>query len=483
MTTQTPDAARSERTTETFFGHPRGLFFLFSTELWERYAYYGMVALLTLYMVNYLFLPGHVEHVLGYWRIKSIIESVYGPQTIQGLASLVYGIYGFLVYFAPFFGGIVADQVLGQRKAVLLGAVLLSAGYFLMSIESMFFLSFPLVFIGNGLFKPNISTQVGNLYAPGDHKRDRAFSIFYVGINIGGVLGPFICGTLGEDVAWAYGFIAAGIGLAGGVIIYLYGLRHLPADALTQARQNTTVHPPFTARDWKSVGALVFLAVVTSFFWGVWYLQFNIMNLWADVNTERHIGLIDFTIPTTWFQMVNGIFIFALTPLVTSLWARQERRGREPSTAAKMGIGGILLGLSFIFMLLPVAVLGPDGKTNMLWLIAFYGIYTAGELYFSPIGLALVTKVAPKRIVSMMMGVWLASYAVGNLEAGWIGSYWEKMSKSSFFLVSASIPIVAGLAVLAASRRLKPILESRPGEELGPEMVLEPRPVDLHKSA
>src|ERR1700733_5008967 len=443
----------------TFFGHPRGLFFLFSTELWERYAYYGMISLLTIYMVDYLFLPGHVEHVLGYYWIKSAVEWVFGPLTTQGFASQVYGIYGFLVYFAPLLGGFVADQYLGQRKAVLVGAVLLSAGYFMMSVESLFFFSIPMVFLGNGLFKPNISTQVGNLYEHGDPRHDRAFSIFYVGINIGGVLGPFICGSLGEDVGWVYGFIAAGVGIAGGAVIYLRGLRYLPQDALTRKRADKTVHDPFTSREWQRVGALLLLSLLNAFFWGVWYLQFNIMTLWADKNTERHIALFDFTVPVTWFQTVSGIFIFALAPVVTTLWARQAVRGREPNSAAKMGIGGILLGLSFLFMLAAVASLGPEMKTRMLWLIVFYAIYTAGELYFSPIGLALVTKVAPQRIVSMMMGFWLLSYAVGSFVAGWLGSYWEKMAMSSFFILSAAIPIVAGIVVLLLSRRLRPIIE------------------------
>jgi len=460
MTTEVSGTAPA-RTGEpaTFLGHPRGLFYLFSTELWERYAYYGMIALLTIYMVDHLFQPGHVEHVLGYYSLKVAVESVFGPLTTQGFASQVYGIYGFLVYFAPLLGGIIADQLLGQRKAVLVGAVLLSAGYFMMSVEALFFFSIPMVFIGNGLFKPNISTQVGNLYEHGDPRHDRAFSIFYVGINIGGVLGPFICGSLGEGVAWAYGFIAAGVGIAGGAFIYLYGLRHLPQDALTLRRAAKTAHVPFTVLEWKRVGAILVLSLLNAFFWGVWYLQFNIMTLWADKNTERHIDMLNVTVPTTWFQIPNGVFIFALTPVVTTIWARQAARGREPNSAAKMGIGGILLGLAFLFMLIPVASLGPDGKTSMLWLIAFYGIYTAGELYFSPIGLALVTKVSPKRIVSMMMGFWLLSYAIGNFGAGWLGSYWQKMSMSNFFLVSAAIPIVAGIVVLLLSRRLRPIIE------------------------
>jgi POT family proton-dependent oligopeptide transporter len=460
MTIDTPAAVPiGETKAGTFFGHPRGLFYLFSTELWERFAYYGMVAILVLYMVNYLFQPGHVEHVLGYVTIKSGLESVFGPLSAQAFASQVYGIYGFLTYFAPLLGGIVADKVLGQRKAVMFGAILLSAGYFLMSVESLFFVGFPLVFFGNGLFKPNISTQVGNLYTRGDPRHDRAFSIFYVGINIGGVLGPLICGTLGEEVSWAYGFIAAGVGLAGGLAIYLRGLGRLPPDALSQARATQTVHAPFTAEEWKAVWALIILAVLNCFFWASWYLQFNIMNLWADKNTERHIAIFDFTVPTTWFLILNGIFIFALTPLITGLWARQSRRRGEPTTVEKMAIGCVLLGASYLFMLLPVASLGADGKTGMWWLIVFYAIYTAGELYVSPIGLALVTKVAPKRIVSMMMGFWLISYAVGNFLAGWIGSKWENMSMSSFFLFVAAIPIVAGAAIWMFNKPMRPILE------------------------
>jgi POT family proton-dependent oligopeptide transporter len=412
-------------------------------------------------MVNYLFQPGHVEHVLGYVQIKHFVETwiAHRPLSSQAFASQVYGIYGFLVYFAPLLGGIVADQFLGQRKAVLVGAILLAAGYFMMSVEALFFFSIPMVFLGNGLFKPNISTQVGNLYVHGDPRHDRAFSIFYVGINIGGVLGPLVCGTLGEEVAWSYGFIAAGVGIAAGAFIYLYGLRHLPQDALTRKRADKVAHEPFTSMEWKRVGALLLLSLLNAFFWGVWYLQFNIMNLWADKNTERHIAMFDFTVPTTWFQTVNGIFIFALTPMITTLWARQAARGREPNSAAKMGIGGILLGFSFLFMLAAVASLDAEMKTSMLWLIVFYAIYTAGELYFSPIGLALVTKVSPRRIVSMMMGFWLLSYAVGNFFAGALGSYWESMSMSSFFLVSAAIPIVAGIVVLLLSRRLRPIIE------------------------
>jgi len=470
MTAQTKPA--------TFLGHPRGLLYLFSTELWERFAYYGMIAILVLYMQNHLFTPGRAEHVLGYGAIKAMLELLTGPLTPQAMASLIYGIYGFLTYAAPFFGGIVADRLLGQRKAVLFGAILLSAGYFALSFEALFFVGFPLVFLGNGLFKPNISTQVGNLYAPGDLMRDRAFSIFYVGINIGGILGPFICGYLGEDVGWRYGFMAAGTGLIIGLMIYLYGLPKLPSDALTKARASQVVPAPFGPGEWAAIRALGVITFFNIFFWASWYLQFNIMTTWADQFTDRavpfhpigfsfdmfghHIGLYTpEVIPTTWFQMINGFFILGLTPFVAALWARQAKAGREPTTATKMAIGCILLGLSFVFMLLPVASLGPSMKVSSWWLVAFYAIYTAGELYVSPIGLALVTKVAPARVVSMMMGVLLFSYAVGNFIAGYIGSLWEKLGMHTFFILAAMIPIAAGLAIWAISKPLRSVLERK----------------------
>lgn len=445
-----------------FLGHPKGLSFLFGTEMWERFAHYGLLSILILYMVNYLFLPGHVESVIGYGPIKTSFETVFGPLSVQAFASQVYGAYGFLAYFAPFFGGIIADRFLGQRRTVIAGATLMSIGYFMMSVEALFFVSFIFIVLGNGLFKPNISTQVGNLYAPGDHRHDRAFSIFYVGINLGGLFGPFICGYLGEDVSWRYGFISVGAGLVLGLMIYLYGLRFIPQDALARAKATKQENKPLTAPEIKAVLALIALTVLSALFWSAWYLQFNILNLWADEFTDREIDLFGWhrTIPTTWFQMINPIFILALTPVVTRIWAKQAERDREPSTVVKMAIGCFLMAFSFIFMLAPVATLG-TGKASAYWLVAFFLIYTAGELYVSPIGLALVTKVAPPRVVSMMMGVWFISYSIGFYLSGLLGSFWEAMSKSAFFLMTAAIPAVAGAAIWAFSGPLKPMLDEK----------------------
>ncbi len=221
-----------------FLGHPRGLTFLFATEMWERFSYYGMRALLVLYMVKYLFQPERAESVLGYAGLKSAFEFLFGPLGVQPLASHVYGLYTGLVYLTPLFGGLLADRVLGQRRTVIIGAVLMAIGHFMMAFEQLFFFALLTLILGNGAFKPNISTQVGGLYAPGDRRRDRAYSIFYVGINLGAFLAPLVCGTLGEELGWHYGFTAAGVGMTIGLGIYLYAYPTLPPDELAEVESH-----------------------------------------------------------------------------------------------------------------------------------------------------------------------------------------------------------------------------------------------------
>src|SRR5215467_5467664 len=224
-----------EAKTGDLFGHPRGLTFLFATEMWERFSYYGMRALLVLYMVKYLLQPGHAEAVLGLAALKAVLESIFGPLGTQPFSSHIYGLYTGLVYLTPVFGGILADRVLGQHRTVVLGAALMAIGHFMMAFESLFLIALTMLILGNGAFKPNMSAQVGGLYAHGDPRRDRAYSIFYVGINLGAFLAPLVCGTLGERAGWHYGFAAAGVGMVIGLCIYLYALPHLPVDEMHKA--------------------------------------------------------------------------------------------------------------------------------------------------------------------------------------------------------------------------------------------------------
>jgi POT family proton-dependent oligopeptide transporter len=430
------------------FGHPRGLTFLFTTEMWERFSYYGMRSLLVLYMTKYLLLPEHSGDVRGLLTVKSALETIFGPLDIQPLSSQIWGFYTGLVYFTPILGGLLADRVIGQRRTVIIGAVLMAIGHFMMAVEHLFLFALLALILGNGAFKPNISTQVGGLYAPGDPRRDRAYSIFYVGINFGAFLAPLICGTLGEKVGWHYGFAAAGVGMCIGLSIYLYALPLLPQDELHRARAAHVERKPLDRDQWRAIVALLVLFVPNTLFWATYEQMGNTTVLWADANTDRTLALfgVSAQIPTTWFLAFNPFLIFAFTPFIVALWTRQAARGTEPSTITKMSLG--CFGVTAANLIMAAAALhAGGGKAGLGWLMGYFVIITLGELYLSPVGLSLVTKVAPARILSMMMGVWLATSFTGGFLAGWLGSFWSRMEKPQFFLMIAAISALAGAII------------------------------------
>jgi POT family proton-dependent oligopeptide transporter len=437
------------------FGHPRALSYLFATEMWERFSYYGMRALLVLYMVKYLFGPEHAGTVIGLAALKRALEIPFGPLDIQPLASQIYGLYTGLVYLTPIFGGLLADRVLGHRRTVVIGATLMALGHFMMAFESLLLFALLTLILGNGAFKPNMSAQVGTLYAPGDPRRDRAYSIFYVGINLGAFLAPLVCGTLGEEAGWHYGFAAAGVGMLIGLAIYLVAAPLLPPDRPTIA----AAHAPLTREDRRALAALLALFLPVTFFWATYEQQGNTIALWADTQTDRTIDLLFWSgeIPTTWFQAFNPFMIFCFTPLVVTLWSWQARRRTEPSTLTKMALGCFGVTASNLLMAVAAFYAG-DGKASWLWLFGYFVIITIGELYISPIGLSLVSKLAPAKIVSMMMGVWLATSFTGNFIAGYLGSFWSQMDKAHFFLMIAAIAGLAGAAIAAFNRPLRAIL-------------------------
>jgi len=443
------------------FGHPRALTFLFATEMWERFSYYGMKALLVLYMVKYLLLPGRAENVIGLATFKSALEWIFGPLGVQPFASHIYGFYTGLVYLTPLFGGIIADRLLGQHRTILLGAALMAIGHFMMAFEPLFLFALTVLILGNGAFKPNMSAQVGGLYAPGDQRRDRAYSIFYVGINLGAFLAPLVCGTLGEELGWHYGFTAAGVGMTIALAVYLCAMPSLPPDELHKAKAAGIERRPLDRDEWRSVLALLVLFVPTTFFWATYEQQGNTIALWADDYTDRSIDLIVWRgeIPTTWFQAFNPFMIFAFTPFIIALWAWQARRGSEPSTVVKMSLGCFGVAIANLIMVGAAWQSAGAPDASWLWLLGYFVVITIGELYLSPIGLSLVSKVSPTRIVSMMMGVWLATSFTGNFIAGWLGSFWSSMDKMMFFLMIAGIATLAGAAILAFDRPLKPVLK------------------------
>lgn len=411
----------AEEAEKTWLGHPRGLFVLFLVEMWERFSYYGMRALLVFYMT------------------KQLLFS-------QEDASHIYGLYTGLVYMTPLFGGLLADRFLGQRRAVYIGGTLMAIGHFLMAFESLFFPALGFLITGNGLFKPNISTQVGSLYPAGDKRRDSAFSIFYVGVNLGAFLAPLTCGTLGVVVGWHYGFGLAGVGMMVGLLIYLYGQRYLKPDRLTARKEGSAeAEEPLTLREKQKIAALVLLCLLTIPFWAAFEQQGNTLALWFDSDTDRMIGA--WEVPQTWFQSLNPMFIFTLTPLITAFWAWQAGRSAQPGAIAKMVRGCLLLGASFL-VLVPVGFWYDVHGTpvSMWWLVGSTLVMTLGELYLSPIGMSMVTKLAPARAVSMCMGIWYLSQFAGNLLAGYIGGFWEVLSRGHFFLLLASLVFGAACA-------------------------------------
>jgi POT family proton-dependent oligopeptide transporter len=455
---QQPEAAPTEGLKgRTILGHPAGLFVLFFTEMWERFSYYGMRSLLVLYMVDHLFLhPDVGQRVLGFSLVKGGLEGIFGPLGPQPLSSQIYGLYTAFVYLTPFFGGLLADRVIGQRRAVILGGVLMAIGHFLMAVESLFFPALLFLILGNGAFKPNISTQVGSLYPPGDPRRDRAFTIFYMGINLGAFFSPLVCGTLGQRFGWHYGFAAAGVGMVAGLGLYLLGQGTLSPDLLMKTAGRTREKRSLTPDERRRVWALVLLCALNIIFWGIYEQQGNTLQLWADRNTNWN--LFGLEVPSTWFQAFNPLLIFLLAPLLNLFWSRQSRRDSEPSTIMKMALGCLLGGVSFLVMVFAAQGTGPEERRSVAWLIGTIFILTIGELYLSPIGLSLVTKAAPARMVSMMMGVWFLSSFFGNYLAGFLGTFWERMPREAFFLMLTGLGVGGGIAIWLLGRPLERIV-------------------------
>ena len=476
-----------------WFGHPKGLTVLFLTEMWERMSYYGMRSLLVLYMVNHLFVrPDQGADVLGFNALKAALESAFGVMTPQALSSQVYGLYTGFVYLTPLFGGMLADRLIGRHRAVLLGGVLMAIGHFLMASENLFFLALMVLIAGNGCFKPNISTQVGNLYAADDPRRDRAYTIFYVGVNVGAFMAPLICGTLGQTLGWHYGFGAAGVGMVLGLVFYLLNQDKLPREPLPESAPGRPflgvaafvvgvpllvlamlamlTLPPIVptvlslavlaysawwlarlpADERPRVIGLSIACLLTAAFWGVYEQQGNTLQLWADESTQWPT-VFGFTIPSTWYQAFNPLAIWIFVPILNGLWAWQARRGSEPGSLNKMALGCVVMGLGYIVMIVAASDIQPGVKSSVLWLVASTVVFTIGEIYLSPIGLSFVTQVAPARLASMMMGVWFLSSFFGNYTTGFLGTFYDRMPKQSFFGLMCAIGVGAGVVMFLMS--------------------------------
>jgi POT family proton-dependent oligopeptide transporter len=413
-------------TRDTWLGHPKGLFLLFATEMWERFSYYGMRALLVLSLV------------------AGVESANPGFGWSQAEALKLYGLFTGFVYFTPLIGGWLADNYLGQRKSVIIGGLVMAAGQFTLASAipgnlGLFYVGLVLLVIGNGFFKPNISTMVGDLYAEGDARRDAAFTIFYMGINAGAFLAPLVCSTLGEDPAmgWRYGYMSAGIGMILSVIIQLaFSRRYLDQIGVVPAAHRALAKSggkkePLTREETDRLRVIFMLFVFIVLFWAAFEQAGGLMNLYAAEKTDRMIGA--FEVPAGWFQSLNPLFIVLLAPLFSMAWARLGTQGRNPPTPNKMAYGLILTGIGFLAMVAAVYDQAANGKASMMWLVVAYFFHTTGELCISPVGLSMVTKLAPLRLASLMMGVWFLINFVANWLSGIIGSFAEQLGELAIF--------------------------------------------------
>jgi POT family proton-dependent oligopeptide transporter len=460
-----PAIALDDHPSGTFFGHPKGLAYLAFTEAWERFSYYGMTALLVLYMVNQLLLPGHVEHIVGFAGFRAFLEGVFGPRSTQALASQIFGLYAGFVYFTPMLGGWVADRWIGQRNAVVLGALAMSGGHIAMAFDQSFLLALLLLVTGSGLLKGNISAQVGALYRPDDEaQRTRGFAIFSTGINFGAVVGPLLCGLLAQLYGWHIGFGTAALFMLCGLATYLVGYRHLPA----KVERKTLAIVPMTRADWKIVAALVAVMIIAVFQSIAYYQVSNVMPVWAEAHVNVAIGSV--SIPIPWFQSIDPLASIVAVPLLFGLWHWQRRHGGEPSELGKIGTGAWLAAASNLIL---VAAIALSGGARVYWIWPF--LYCTGLgvafIYYWPTLLALVSRAAPAKINATMMGVCFLVLFVSNNIIGWIGTFYEKMTPIAFWALHAGIGATGGVLVLLFGRALTRILEPHETEGLRPSAM------------
>lgn len=426
-----------------FFGHPRGLWYLAFTEAWERFSYYGMQALLVLYMVKYLLLPGHIEHVVAF----SSYRKLYGSLNGQALASAIFGTYTASVYLTPIFGGFLADRVLGRRRTVLLGALTMAAGHFLMALEGAFLFALLCLVLGCGMFKGNIASQVGSLYKPDDLRRADAFQIFYLGINAGVIASPLIVGTLGETVGWHYGFAAAGVGMLLAICIYLAGQKYLRAsDNAPRTGVDPTKMTPkakLTARDWRAVIALILLIPVLAIALVPNQEIFNAYLVWGD--RQFDLVFMGKKLPTTWLVTLDAVVSVSFLALVAIFYRWYGKHWREPDEITKIIIGSGFTLAGQLCLYMAAASHGAGTKIGLFWPVTFHILNSIGFAHMLPVSLALFAKYAPKAINATIIGLYYLAFFAGNTIVGWVGGFLEKWPTTNFWLLHAAFAAGAGL--------------------------------------
>ena len=417
----------------TLFGHPPGLTVLFTTQMWAEFSFFGLQALLVYYMTKQLGFP-------------------------QAKSSLIYGAYGAAAFFSPFFGGMIADRWLGRTPSVIIGCTMMMLGHFAMAFEALLFPALVLVALGNGLFLPPLAIQVGSLYADDDPRKAYAYSAYYMGINLGGLLAPLVCGTLGELYGWHWGFAAAGVGMAVGLAIYCSFLRLLPPEP-RKAELAAEEAPAAVPVIRQHVVTLILMVAMVVLFRIGYEQSGNVIALWVSDFTDRSLGR--FTIPATWFQSINPLLIIVGTPILIRFWRRRRAQETTSHLLRRMAIGCVIAALAMLVMVLAAIASGPGGaRVSSLWVFAYFVLLTLGELFVIPVGLTLIESLAPVRFASMAMGAWYIAKFLGSLLAGFMGAYWQVIPASTFFSLGMGSTMLAAVCLYTMAR----VLGRRPAE-------------------
>lgn len=424
------------------FGHPIGLFILFFTEMWERFSYYGMRAILVLYLVS------------------ETTGANPGLGWTNGEALSLYGWYTMMVYVMSVPGGYLADKFLGQRKSVTIGGILLLVGHSVLAIEHLtaFYTGLVFIVLGVGMLKPNISTMVGGLYKQGDVRRDKGFTIFYIGINLGAFLSSLVVGFVGETYGWHYGFGLAGIGMALGVAQYMWGQKYLShvGNFLGASDQTSQVmDAPLTKVEKDRIVVLLISFLLVILFWGAFEQAGGLMNIYTMEKTDRMFG--DWMVPASWFQSINAMFIIFFGSAVAGYWANRKLKGKTSTSLFKMIVGLIVMGTGFFFMTAATAQYEATGSSAMYWLVLAYLFHTIGELCLSPVALSYITKLAPVKYASIMMGVYFAMTGFGSKLAGLLGEWSQSLGEMTIFTGIAATSVGVGLVVLLLRNKLEPL--------------------------
>ena len=437
MTTAVKDPSQRE-----IFGHPVGLFILFFTEMWERFSYYGMRAILVLYLV------------------QATTDANPGLGWSNGEALALYGWYTMLVYVASIPGGWIADKLIGQKKSVLYGGILLVAGHSILAVEELwaFYTGLGLIVAGVGMLKPNISTMVGGLYRQGDIRRDKGFTIFYIGINVGAFLSSLIVGYVGEVHGWHYGFGLAGIGMALGLLQYLVGQKYLKhvgnfLGTSEDEVEKEAMKKPLTKIEKDRIVVLFISFLLVIVFWGAFEQAGGLMNIYAKEKTNRM--LMGWEVPASWFQSLNAMFIIFLGTSVAAYWANRKLKGKIATSLYKMIIGLIIMGTGFFFMSAASGQFESQGSSAMYWLVLAYLFHTVGELCISPVALSYITKLAPLKYGSLMMGIYFAMTGFGNKLAGLLGESAEGLGEFTVFTGIALFCVIFGTIVMIFRKKLE----------------------------